>query len=69
MDRSYDVLQAVYDVFNIGKILLQNSMAFFIKKYTLYHVRHNLQFMDDEQLCQTVLYIIFPEEKNILKTE
>jgi len=35
MDRSYDILQVVYDVFNIGKILLQNSTAFFTKKIFL----------------------------------
>jgi len=56
MDRSYDVLQAVYGIFNIDKILLRNSTAFFKKKYfytvqclftlqnlTLYRIL-NLQF-------------------------
>jgi len=38
MDRSYDVLQAVYGVFNIGKILLRNSTAFFHKKNYFYIV-------------------------------
>jgi len=43
MDRSYDVLQAVYGIFNIGKILLRNSPVFFHKKifYTVRRLDNN----------------------------
>jgi len=58
MDRSYAVLQAIYGVFNIGKILLQNSMAFFRRTLYVFTTLYGV-YLHYKILRRTIYCIIF----------